>query len=1339
MKKRIVCLLLALVMAFGTALSVSAAGVDLSSTGAVAELSETSASVYGLCDDVQDGQILQCWCWSFDNIKAMLPKIAEQGFTAIQTSPIQPIKESTRESWSTLMGQCWVVYQPVAFNIEDNYRNAFGTKAEFKAMCAEAEKYGIKVIVDTIFNHTANDMSENTVHPWVPSEIKDNSNCWHDIYTNISNYDNRYDITHYCLSGLPDLNTSNSIVQEHCTNFLKECIDAGADGFRFDAAKHIETPSDASGTKSDFWPNVLNAATEYAQETKGFTPYYYGEILGSPDGGLGIDAYTQYMSVTDTGANDIRQAVCDGNASRAASSGISCGAAPSKTVQWTESHDNFKDDGTKFISDHNINKTWAIVGSRNEVCGLYLARPENMDTTMMGDADVTSWASTEVRAINKFKNLFTGKSEYMASSGSVAYIERGTSGVVLVNTGGTYYNNVSVPAHIIASGTYTDAITGNTFTVSNGYISGDIGDTGIAVVYDEESAGTLTKGSATDFSLVGTFNDWDTDANVMVAKDSAVATTSMILDAGEYTFKINNGDLWFSNKGTISDTTGDSGWTFSPAVSEKCTLIATGGKYTFNFNTTTWKLTVEHSDSTESGVYIKGEFNDWDSSAQMTYTKGSNTVEATLTIPKGTYGFKVHNRGIGSWYSNTGTVEDTTGDSGWTMRTSVDDNCTLKASGGTYTFSFNLSTNKLTITADLSEAVTTSQAVTTAPETTAAVTTAPAEESEASPYYIKGEFNSWKDTNPLYFTEDDDILSATFDIEAGTYGFKLYRNDKDIWYGNTGTINDTTGSSGWTMKEDTDKCTLVASGGTYTFSLARSTKKLTVTYVPYEEETTAIETTVAETTAPEETGSQIFLRGDFNDWSSQNEMEAQANSSLVVAELELEAGTYLFKIQDKANSRWYGNDGTIEDSTGGVSWSMHQSAGDATLVATGGTYTFVFDISERRLTVNHVPEGENTDTPENPTLEEFTVTFKDYDGTVIDTQTVVEGDAAVPPADPVREGTAQYSYIFTGWDTPFVVITGDTEITATYEQKINEFEVKFVDFDGTILDIQSVPYGSSATSPATPSRFGYVFKAWDKEFGNITEATVVTATYEKLPTFAVTWEESPAYAVMSDIDPAAVPEGEDFTFKVTAAEGYSLTAVVVDMKTMTADENGVYTIPALSKDTKVIIVTTKNSTVPEAMTFTVTFTDKDGNILTEQTVKYGMAALAPEAPAVEGYTFTGWSEDYEYVTKDITVKAEYKKIVTPPAPATTGTLKVELAGGTNFTISIAGGAARPQGATYYNATAPIGATVTVTANASSDAEFIGWVNVANGKILSTDLTYTFTTAGNDLIKAMYST
>ena len=120
-----------------------------------AQTDDTAGSSQYAQDSIRGAAVLHCFNWSYNEIKKNLPQIAEAGYTAVQTSPVQQPKDY-KSSYTEMSGQWWKLYQPLTLSIADGGTSWLGTKAELKAMCEEADNYNIKVIVDIVSNHMAN-------------------------------------------------------------------------------------------------------------------------------------------------------------------------------------------------------------------------------------------------------------------------------------------------------------------------------------------------------------------------------------------------------------------------------------------------------------------------------------------------------------------------------------------------------------------------------------------------------------------------------------------------------------------------------------------------------------------------------------------------------------------------------------------------------------------------------------------------------------------------------------------------------------------------------------------------------------------------------------------------------------------------------------------------------------------------------------------------------------------------------------------------------------------------------------------------------------------------------
>lgn len=563
-----------LTSSFAAITSVNAAEVDSA---------QTASADSTLRDKVGDGVMLHAFNWSYNTIKENLPAIAAAGYTTVQTSPVQQPKDYSTSGDVT--GQWWKLYQPISFHIAE--QSWLGTKDDLKSLCDEADKYGIKIICDIVSNHIANadetrpDSVSNQVKKYEPEFYK-KRRTYTRTYKGDANDSSVQAVVQGHVSKCPDLVTNDTAVQTYIINLLKECIDCGVDGFRFDAAKHIETEDDGEYA-SDYWKNITTSASSYYTQKTGDDLYIYGEILNNCGADRSYSSYTKYINVTDNRTGDaVLYNVTKGKASTATNAKYKSGVAASNAVLWAESHDTYEGNSgssgfsnTADVSDENVVKAWAIVASRKDSTALFFARP---GTALMGGVSTdTTYKSTAVSEINKFHNLFVGQSEKLGSSGDIAYVARGTSGIVLSNCKGTNAS-VSISGTGLADGKYTDTVSGAEFTVANGVLTGSIGKTGVAVVYN----GTTTP-KAINSVESGSFRG-DT-MTLTLGLENATSGTYCLDDSTPVKFT-----------GTTSIRIGSD---YKPGETITLTVTATDGVKTSSM---VYKYT--KSTAQESGVYV---------------------------------------------------------------------------------------------------------------------------------------------------------------------------------------------------------------------------------------------------------------------------------------------------------------------------------------------------------------------------------------------------------------------------------------------------------------------------------------------------------------------------------------------------------------------------------------------------------------------------------------------------------------------------------------------------------------------------------------------------------------
>ncbi len=493
-----------------------------------------SGNPYGLTERIEDGAILHAWCWSFSAITESMEDIARAGYSAVQTSPANACVVGGNGGMQLNgEGKWYYHYQPTDWTI-GNYQ--LGTKEEFTAMCQEAHRYGVKVIVDVVPNHTTpslESVSENLLNAVGGAE-----NLYHaGGFQEIAHWDDRLECTTGQMGGLPDVNTENPDFQDYFIAYLNECIACGADGFRYDTAKHIglpDDPLDPSSRENNFWARVTG-------EIDGAeTIFNYGEVLQGDN--ERIAAYQEAIGATT--ASDfgwaVRQAVGSGRLPAEELASLRIDVDNPTAVTWVESHDNYCNDGTASeLTEEQVALAWAVVCARGSGTPLFFDRPYGASASniwgpmnRIGAAGSPLYKDPRVAAVNRFRNAMAGEDEVLSNpegEETVLLIQRGERGLVAVNAGRYSYDlrqPVSLP-----DGTYPDRTgSGMDYTVSGGVLTGTILSGGVAVLYND---GYLNLPEAPTVSLeTDTFLLTEGSVTVRLCAENA-DSASYSIDGGE--------------------------------------------------------------------------------------------------------------------------------------------------------------------------------------------------------------------------------------------------------------------------------------------------------------------------------------------------------------------------------------------------------------------------------------------------------------------------------------------------------------------------------------------------------------------------------------------------------------------------------------------------------------------------------------------------------------------------------------------------------------------------------------------------------------------------------------
>ena len=285
--------------------------------------------------------------------------------------------------------------------------------------------------------------------------------------------------------------------------------------------------------------------------------------------------------------------------------------------------------------------------------------------------------------------------------------------------------------------------------------------------------------------------------------------------------------------------------------------------------------------------------------------------------------------------------------------------------------------------------------------------------------------------------------------------------------------------------------------------------------------------------------------------------------------------------------------------------------------------------------------------PDPVVVNYYTITWKQDDGTKIDTTTVREGNTPTH-SNPKKAKTAEYTYTFAGWTPAISRAYSNATYTATYTATKNKYTVTWKDDEGNTLDTEQLEYGTipqhEDAEKENTAEFTYTFTGWDPEPAAVTGDVTYTACFDSEKNkYKVSFVDEDGVTPLLDTaeyDYGTAPEDiakpETPTKDKTAQYSYEFAGWSPEIKEVTED-------------------TVYKATYSDSINkYSVTFVDEDGTTVIKEAKEYEYGTPAeliekpedPEKAEDEGYTysFDKWNPDITEVIADAIYKAVYSAV-----------------------------------------------------------------------------------------------